>query len=63
MPATREQIQQGIKAVEAEIARRTLPSRVLASTFGPQRAFVEDSARLKAAVCGRRAGKTRNNFV
>lgn len=55
---TREQIRQEIMAVEAEIARRKLPNRVLASTFGPQKSFVLDASRLKAAICGRRAGKT-----
>ena len=42
----------------AELVRRSEMTDPLDGLFGPQRAFVEDSAPLVSAVCSRRAGKT-----
>jgi hypothetical protein len=46
----------------AELSRRQLAKQsrpdLLASTFGQQRAFIEDTSSLKAALCTRRAAKS-----
>lgn len=49
------------KQLLEEVAKRTGKKRALdwnRLMFGPQRAFIQDESRFKAAVCGRRAGKS-----
>lgn len=50
-----------INRLLAEVARRRQTEQNLdwdVLMFGPQRAFIEDESRLKAACCGRRSGKS-----
>lgn len=46
------------RAILAEAARRKLPSPLRQAAFPKQRAFLDDPARFKAALCTRRAGKS-----
>jgi hypothetical protein len=47
-----------IQALELEVVRREARLRLLAGLFAQQRQFVRGRARFRAAVCGRRAGKS-----
>lgn len=46
------------RAILAEAARRKTPSPLRQACFPKQRAFLDDPARFKAALCTRRAGKS-----
>jgi hypothetical protein len=54
-----ERVQRLMAHRRAKLNSATLSSDFTAEWFPEQRAFYEDPARLVAAICGRRAGKTR----
>ena len=62
MPLTSDQriaIQRRLREASQAVDYRAIADRLVAEHFAEQRAYDEDPARLKAALCGRRAGKSR----